>query len=318
LYVRKSPFFKINKIKAPVLIFQGSADTNVPPAQSWSYFRALQYYDKVPVKFVVFPGEPHGPRKLTHQMRKVEEEVAWFDKYFFKNEKPASDAVKKGSPLENSFRAKNIARADGKIGATLKVKNSFLLLPESLKRNELEIGRFEITRAQFAEFDKTFKVDTGMENLPANGITLEQARSYAVWLSKLNGEKWRLPYEDEVKELYEHRDGENTLDYWAGYAPNPEDAVKLREAAKKLSGNAPLLKEVGSFHGQGKDDEEPIYDLGGNVAEWVLTRDGKGKVIGGSADCPADAKSNCVPAPEYVGFRVVRGEAKPAPVNDKH
>ena len=83
LYIRKSPLFKLDKVKAPVLIFHGSADRNVPPAQSWTYFRALQYYDK-PVKFVVFPGEPHGPRKLTHQMRKVEEEIAWFDKYFFK------------------------------------------------------------------------------------------------------------------------------------------------------------------------------------------------------------------------------------------
>jgi hypothetical protein len=43
-----------------------------------------------------------------------------------------------------------------------------------------------------------------------------------------------------------------------------------------------------------------------------LTRDGKGKVIGGSADCPADPKANCTAAPEYVGFRVVRGAAKPA------
>jgi dipeptidyl aminopeptidase/acylaminoacyl peptidase len=83
LYIRKSPFFKMDKVKSPVLIFHGTADNQVPPAQSWSFFRALQYYDKVPVKFVVFPGEPHGPRKLTHQMRKVEEEVAWFDKYFF-------------------------------------------------------------------------------------------------------------------------------------------------------------------------------------------------------------------------------------------
>jgi hypothetical protein len=58
--------------------------------------------------------------------------------------------------------------------------------------------------------------------------------------------------------------------------------------------------------------EEPIYGLGGNVAEWVLTRDGKGKVIGGSADCPADTKANCTAAAEYVGFRVVRGAAKPA------
>jgi len=47
---------------------------------------------------LLFPGEPHGPRKLTHQMRKVEDEVAWFDKYFFKTEKSASDALKKGSP----------------------------------------------------------------------------------------------------------------------------------------------------------------------------------------------------------------------------
>jgi hypothetical protein len=127
-----------------------------------------------------------------------------------------------------------------------------------------------------------------------------------------------LPYEDEVKELYEHREGENTLDYWAGYAPNPEDRARLREKAKELGGTAPLLKEVGSFHGQGKDEEEPIYDLGGNVAERVLTRDGKGKVMGGSADCPADRKANCTPAPEYVGFRVVRGEAKPAAQAEKH
>jgi dipeptidyl aminopeptidase/acylaminoacyl peptidase len=312
LYIRKSPFFKMDKIKAPVLIFHGTNDTNVPPAQSWSYFRALQYHDKVPVKFVVFPGEPHGPRKLTHQMRKVEEEVAWFDKYFFKTDKPASDAVKKGSPLENLERAKNIARSGNRYGADFKVKNKGVITPEATKHGDLDVARFEVTRAQFAEFEKSYTIEAGNENFPASGISAEQAQAYAAWLSKSTGQTWRIPYEDEVKSLYEKREGENTLDYWAGYAPNPEDAAKLHEAAKKLNGKAPLLKEVGSFHGQGKDDEEPIYDLGGNVAEWVLTRDGKGKVIGGSADCPADAKANCTAAQEYIGFRVVRGEAKPA------
>ena len=312
LYVKKSPFFRMDKIKAPVLIFHGTNDVNVPPAQSWSYFRALQYHGRVPVKFVVFPGEPHGPRKLTHQLRKVEEEVAWFDKYFFKTEKPANDAVKKGSPLEGAVRAAHISRSGGRSGSEVKGKNKSVLIPEAVSHGELTIARFEVTREQFLEFDKNYKVEAGKENFPASGVSAEQAQAFASWLSKATGQTWRIPYEDEVKSLYEKRDAENTLDYWAGYAPNPEDAAKLREAAKKLNGTAPLLKEVGSFHGQGKDNEEPIYDLGGNVAEWVLTRDGKGKVIGGSADCPADAKTNCAPGPEYVGFRVVRGEAKPA------
>jgi len=312
LYVRKSPFFKMDKVKAPVLIFHGTADTNVPPAQSWSFFRALQYYDKVPVKFVVFPGEPHGPRKLTHQMRKVEEEVAWFDKYFFKTAPAANEAVKKGSPLESVLRAKNVARTAGKFGASVTLKNKSAVIPEIIKRDGIEIGRFEVTRAQFAEFDKSLKFDAGTEDYPANGITLEQANAYVSWLSKATGQKWRVPQETEVSALYEKKDGENTLDYWAGYNPNPDDVAQLRKKLAELAGKARLLRPVGTFAGHGRDDEEPLYDLGGNVAEWVLTRDGKGKVIGGSADCPADAKANCTAAPEYVGFRVVRGEAKPA------
>ena len=317
LYIRKSPLFKTDKIQAPVLIFHGSADRAVPPAQSWSFFRALQYYGKT-VKFVVFPGEPHGPQKLTHQMRKVEDELAWFDKYFFKTAKPENEAFKKDSPLAESLKRKNILRDGTRYGVPWVKPGSgkaaaAILTPEVVKRPSLEIARFEVTNAQYAAFRKSATVDSATQNQPAHGITLDDAKAYPDWLSKYTGQTWRIPFEDEVKDLYENRDGENTLDYWAGYAVNPEDAARLREKTKELPGAAPLLKEVGSFHGQGKDDEEPIYDLGGNVAEWVLTRDGKGKVIGGSADCPADPKSNCTPAPEYIGFRVVRGAAKPAP-----
>ena len=63
------------------------------------------------------------------------------------------------------------------------------------------------------------------------------------------------------------------------------ESGRCRAAAEKLGelrATRPLLKPVGSFPGQGKRDEELIFDLGGNVAEWVLTADGKGKAIGGA------------------------------------
>ena len=313
LYIRKSPFFKLDKVQAPVLIFHGTADTNVPPSQSWSYFRALQYYGKVPVKFVVFPGEPHGPRKLTHQIRKIDEEMAWFDKYFFKTSPPENEAVKAGSPLDTALRTKTAARAGEVFGSTFTSKGKPMLIPEVVTRWNLEVGRFEVTRAQFSTFDKNYKVERGTENYPASGITLEQAKAYAEWLSKLTGQAWRVPSESEMSGKYDKKEGENTLDYWAGYAPNPDDTLRIREKLKELPGTAPLLKPVGSFAGEGQEKEELIFDLGGNVAEWVLTRDGKGKVVGGSADCPADTRSTCAPGSEYIGFRVVRGAAAAEP-----
>src|SRR5271168_2157185 len=156
LYIRKSPFFKLDKVQAPVLIFHGTADTNVPPAQSWSYFRALQYYGKVPLKFVVFPGEPHGPRKLTHQLRKVEEEVAWFDKYFFKNAKAENEAVKKDSPLGERLKQTAIKSDNGIYGesVSIAVSKDFqvgIAVPETVQRGQLQIGRLEVTRTQYAD-----------------------------------------------------------------------------------------------------------------------------------------------------------------------
>ncbi len=314
LYIRKSPFFKMDKIQAPVLIFHGTADVNVPPAQSWSYFRALQHFGRVPVKFVVFPGEPHGPRKLTHQMRKVDEEIAWLDKYFFKTTLAANEALKAGSPLDVALKSKTVSRSAGMYGTTYTGKGKSWLIPEVVNRGNLEIGRFEVTRAQFSAFDKSYKVEPETENYPANGITLEQAKAYADWLSKLTGQSWRLPSEVEMTSYFENKDGENTLDYWAGYAPNPDDTIRLREKLKQLPGSAPLLKPVGSFVGRGGDNDSPQFDLGGNAAEWVLAADGKGKAEGGSADCPADARSSCAPSQEYTGFRVVRGAPQPSAV----
>jgi formylglycine-generating enzyme required for sulfatase activity len=307
LYLNKSPVFKLDRVKAPTLIFHGTNDRQVPTAQSWTFYRALYSIGKVPVKLVLFPGEAHGPRKLSHQLRKVSEEMAWFDKYLFQANPPENEAFKKGSPIDIALARRSIKKDGTKFGALA----GGALVPEVVKRNTIEIGRFEVTRAQYAAFDKSYAIDAGTENFPANSITFEQAKAYCAWLSKATGETYRVPNEDEVKELYKDRPGENTLDYWAGYAVNPEDSQRLEAKMKELPGNAPLLREVGSFAGQGEEGEQLIFDLGGNVAEWVIAADGTGKTMGGSADRASDSKARYRQADAaYTGFRVAHGAAK--------
>ncbi len=311
LYIQKSPFFKLDKVRVPTIIFFGTQDTNVPTQQGWLHYRALQQEGETPVRFILFPGEPHSLQKLSHQRRKLEEELAWYDKHFFHTGQPENEAFKKDSPLALVFKHAEFKKSGALYGELVGGK----LVPETVKYGDLkfEIGRFELTRAQFAAFDANYKFDVGTENYPANGVSFEQAQTYCVWLSKLTGQSYRLAAVDEVASLYESaKAGENTLDYWAGYKVNPDDAaklqLKLRQLAEKLPGAAPLLKAVGSFKGLGED--ELIFDLGGNVAEWALGKDGKGVAIGGSADQPQDEKrTQRMPSPSYIGIRVVKGAA---------
>ncbi|MGB8593359.1 MAG: prolyl oligopeptidase family serine peptidase [Candidatus Acidiferrales bacterium] len=316
LYLRKSPLFKMDRVRTPTLIFFGTLDRQVPTEQGWTHYRALYSIGKAPVRFLLFPGEAHGPQKLSHQLRKVTEETAWFDKYLFNANPPENEAFKKNSPLGEVLRRQSIKKVGDVYGNPLvspaKSDAAGAVIPEVVKRGELEIGRFEVTRAQYAAFDKNFAIAAGTENFPANGITLEQAKAYCAWLSQATGETYRLPNEKEVGDLYKDRPGENTLDYWAGYAVNPEDAQRLEEKIKQLPGTAPLLKEAGSFAGQGDDGEELIFDLGGNVAEWAIAADGSGKALGGSADRASDSKARYRPADlAYTGFRVVHVSPKP-------
>jgi dipeptidyl aminopeptidase/acylaminoacyl peptidase len=322
LYIEKSPLFKMDRVKTPTLIFFGTIDRQVPTEEGWTHYRALYTIGKAPVKFILFPGEAHGPRKLTHQLRKVNEEQAWFDAYLFKTKLPENEALKKGSPLDVALKRATVEKVGASYGvafhppATPENPAPDVLIPETVKRGAIEIGRFEITRAQFAAFDKDYKFDAGTENYPANGITLDQARAYCKWLSELTAETYRLPSPSEATDFYKVRSGENTLDYWAGYALNPDDAERLEAKIKELPGDAPLLREVGSFAAEGDEGEELVFDFGGNVAEWVIAGDGSGKTLGGSADRPADGEAQYRAAdPAYTGFRVVHiAPPKPAAV----
>jgi len=298
-YHDKSPFFNMNKVTTPTLIFFGTEDRVVPTQQGWVHYRALQQLGNTEVKFVLFPGAEHGLREVAHQRRKLTEELAWFDRHLFKAHKDLPAAVKKDSPLATLLAREKANQTGGKVGR----QEKDLLVPEVARYQGMTVGRFEVTRAQYAAFDPANAVAPGTENLPA-AVPFDRAAAYCRWLSEKTGGKYRLPRGDEADKLYGDEDaaGENTLDHWAGYAVNPDDAAALLAEVKALPGAATLLRPVG-FKGRG---EPAVFDLGGNAAEWTQGEDGKGVLRGGSADRPADPKAKGDAGDAYRGFRVVR------------
>ncbi len=296
VYLAKSPLFRLSAVSTPTIVATGTADTSVPPGQSRSLFRALQYLGVAPVRLLLFPGEEHALAKVAHQRRKLEEELAWFDRYLWDRPGPGNAAVKEGSLL-----AGLLGRAAARrVGTAYGALDGGVLVPETVRIDGVEVGRFEVTRAQFAAFSGA-AVAAGEENLPATGVSFAEAKAYASWLGMQTGLPFRLPTVAEARRWAAAAgEGGNTLDRWAGYAPNPDDAARLLEAVASLPPGA-LLLPVGSLAPSG----EGIFDLDGNAAEWAVADDGAGRPVGPSAERPADARSTDPPAPAYIGFRVV-------------
>lgn len=327
LYIEKSPFFRLSEVTTPTIVYTGTEDTNVPPHQSWNLFRALQQIGRTDVRLVIFPGEPHGLQEIPHQRRKIEEDLTWLDRHLFGTEVKRPEAVRPGTLLAGLLQ--RAAAGRGPAGA-LGTDTAGLLVPETASFAGLEVGRFEVTRAQYAAFDPGFfpagAPAPGEEDLPVTGVPFERAREYAAWLAERTGRPFRLPTGQEAERLVKAArkaarkataDGPrgNTLDRWAGYTPNPDDEAEIHRALGALqsgdgsTGPAPLLLPVGSLTGAGDD---PVFDLDGNAAEWAVGDDGAGSPVGPSADRSTDPRgrpgAGGEPASEYVGFRVVVGD----------
>ncbi len=307
-YRQLSPLFHFKDMKIPTIIFHGTEDTNVPFGQGMEHYRVLQQLGQAPVRFIIFPGEPHGLRKLSHQRRKMEEELAWFDRHFFKSLSPKNEAIKELSPLDLSLKAQSYARSGSSYGLKIKGK----LIPEIVGWQDLQVGRFEVTRAQWQAFRPDYKFQPGTENYPVSGIPFETARQYVSWLSQLTGDDYQLPSVAEAQKLMAAAKGnqDNILDYWAGYPVNFDDARALQTAISSLKGLAPLLLPVDRFQPAG---DSLIYGLTGNVAEWAIDDKGQGRVIGLSAVHRAGAAREgdyTAPPSDYVGLRVFKTAKK--------
>ena len=322
VYVEKSPHFRMQDNVTPTLIQFGTEDRSVDTGQGWEAYRAMQMIGKAPVRFILYPDEEHVFEKPVHQERKMREEIAWFDKYLFGVQAPDDPALKQGSPLERALARGEAARHEGRLG----VLRDGRLLPEVARWEEgIAVGRFEVTRAQWAAFDPVplqpagplnaaGALDPASADLPVTGITLDQARRYCSWLSGVTGERYRLPTSAEMESLIEMAaDGaerENTLDRWAGYAVTPADARLLAPAVARLGAGGLMLPAGASGATRLEGGDRPaaatiLFDLDGNASEWT-DDEGAGRLMGGCATVARDARSDAAPPPECGGLRVVR------------
>lgn len=334
-YLEKSPFFQLPEVTTPSLVHTGSEDRSVPPHQSWSIFRVMQQVGKTDVRLLTYPGEGHGLRKYGHQRRKIEEDVAWMERYLFgtaDRDETFHRAVPDDSQLAARLALAEAARTAGRYG----VETGGVLVPELVPiqvgddegGTTLDVGRFEVTRAQWAAFDPAYDVASAEGDLPVTGVSLDQAKRYAAWLGERLGREVRLPTVEEAETLAGAAGaGGNTLDRWLGRAANPDDAAILREglAERKVS----LLEPVGAgaphcvpdcAPPRAPNDAPAVFDLDGNAAEWAT--DGEsGRAVGPSADRSSDEADRSGtpsvqgdvkeddPQAQYVGLRVVADPA---------
>lgn len=302
VYLDNSPLFSMEKVITPTIIFFGSEDRAVPRDQGWEHYRALQQIGKAPVKFLWFPGMEHSLTRLSYQKRKIEEELAWFDRYFFGTHVEPNLAYKEDSPLGRMFTLNEAKRDGGLVGERVGTH----LIPETVPTGTgIAVGRFEVTNAQFRSFRADHPMDAGYENHPVTGLSMADIRAYLSWLGTTTGRTYRLPSAIEAEQWHELAleigAQELTLNLLAGYELSVLDVPALRRKAMELAPER-LIRSVGLFP-PSRIGTAQIYDLGGNVTE--LHAEG---MYGYSAIDFVDeaAPEARVAVPAFTGFRVVR------------
>jgi len=81
IYIERSPIHSAEKIKAPLILFQGLEDEVVPPSQSIKMFETLKRKG-IPVAYVPFEGEQHGFRQAANIKRSLDGELYFYGKVF--------------------------------------------------------------------------------------------------------------------------------------------------------------------------------------------------------------------------------------------
>jgi formylglycine-generating enzyme required for sulfatase activity len=155
----------------------------------------------------------------------------------------------------------------------------------------------------------------GHDKSPAGSVWDKEAKRYCAWLSEKTGKKYRLPTEAEWE--YACR---------AGGPPVKLDPKELKAVAWFSGNSDDQTQEVAKL----KPNAWGLYDMLGNVGEWVVRLDGSTAIAGGTYKDDAEdvtserrepydkywqAKDPQTPKGQswlasapFVGFRIVREE----------
>ena len=79
-YEKSSPIRFIKNVKTPTLIIVGEHDAECPSAQSYEFWHALRTLN-VPTQLIIYAGEGHLFINPKNQADRMDQMLAWFDKY---------------------------------------------------------------------------------------------------------------------------------------------------------------------------------------------------------------------------------------------
>jgi dipeptidyl aminopeptidase/acylaminoacyl peptidase len=80
LWLKLSPFYRLDKIVTPTLVIGGDADMNVPIIGGEQLYQGLKRLGR-DTELVIYPGETHAIRRPSFQKDRFERYIAWYEKY---------------------------------------------------------------------------------------------------------------------------------------------------------------------------------------------------------------------------------------------
>jgi len=208
-------------------------------------------------------------------------------------------------------------------------------------RRRFGLGKFEVTRGQFAQFARETRLapsteclswdraqgrwgrfpgerswtDPGFEQAddhPVVCVNWPEAKAYAAWMAKRTGKPYRLATDAEWE--FAVRAGTTTERWWGDGRERACEYANVSDLTKaEALRQAPVPTEVFTCRdghvftapvGSFKPNPLGVYDLFGNAWEW--TEDCFGRTYEGA---PTDGSARQPPAGTACGERVMRGGA---------